>query len=254
MGTGKTKIVIDLLLLGLKVQMIDTDFGGIGPETIRNYFIEHPEHLDLYQNNFRVVNLDVEGLMAFCRNPQNVISDIYEWGPDVLFWDGVSSYQQGELEASLCDDDFKRDDADYSTWRGSRNGTIFPMMRFLKQHNTVTGKPWSKVITLLEDERVDRSKSASKAEKKEGTDIIPGSETKGPMLNTTARELAGAGFSIVLRCVKQTIGRDVKYIYQTSGKDIIVKDRYGLPASLDANFGVLYTTYIEPKIKGSASK
>jgi hypothetical protein len=186
MGTGKTKIVIDLLLLGLKVQMIDTDFGGLGPETIRNYFIEHSEHLNLYQNNFRVVNLDVEGLMAFCRNPQNIIPDIYEWGPDVLFWDGVSSYQQGELEASLCDDDFKRDDADFSTWRGSRNGTIFPMMRFLKQHNIVTGKPWSKVITLLEDERVDRRKSASKAEKKEGTDIIPGSETKGPMLNTTA--------------------------------------------------------------------
>lgn len=250
MGTGKTKIAIDLLLLGLKVLIINTDFGRIGIETIRNYFMDHPEQMSLYANNFRSVDLDVEGVMAFCRNPKAVVEDIYTWDPDVLFWDGVSSYQQGELEAELCNDDFKRDDADYSVWRGSRNGTVFPLMRLLNQHNIETGKPWNKVVTMLEDERVDRRKSASKSEKKDGSDIISGSERKGPMLNTTARDLAGAGFSIVLRCVKTKLG---KFEYHTEGANLIVKDRYGLPDVLPGDFGKVYTQFIEPKIRGAAS-
>lgn len=247
MGTGKTKIAIDLLLLGMRVQMIDTDFGGIGPETIRNYFIDHPEQMDLYDNNFRSVSLDVPGLMSFCRKPDSIVPDIYEWGPDALFWDGMSAYQQGDLEADLCNDDFKRDDTDFSVWRGSRNGTIFPLMKLLKQHNSQTGKPWNKVVTLLEDERVDKRKSASKAEKKEGSDIIAGSERKGPMLNTTARDLAGAGFSIVLRCYRD---KTHAFKYQTLGAGIIAKDRYGLPKELPGDFQEVYKKYIEPKIKG----
>lgn len=250
-GTGKTKIIVDLLLLGMKVQVINTDFGRIGIETVRNYFQDHPEHMKFFDENFRSVDLDVEGVMAFCRNPQVVIDDIYTWDPDVIFWDGMSAYQQGDLEASLCDDDFKRDDADFSTWRGSRNGTIFPLMRLLNQHNTENGKPWSKVVTMLEDERIERRKGATKAEKKDGSDIIAGSETKGPMLNTTARDLASAGFSIVLRCLKKVVGRDVVFSYQTRGSQLIAKDRYGLPESLPGDFQAVYKTYIEPKIKGA---
>ncbi len=255
MGTGKTKIIVDLLLLGMRVFVINTDFGRIGIETVRNNFMDtYPDKMDLYDNNIRVVDLDVAGLMQFCRNPQSIVEDIYTWDPDVIFWDGLSAYQQGELEAELTGDDFKRDDADYSTWRGSRNGTIFPLMKLLNQHNTITGKPWNKVCTLLEDERVDRRKGASAAEKKQGLDIIQGSEQKGPMLNTTAREISGAGFSIVLRCVKKIMGTSVAYEYQTVGKDIIAKDRYGLPPTLKADFIEVYKKYIEPKIKGTASK
>jgi len=255
MGTGKTKIAVDLLLLGLRVLLIDTDFGRKAKETIQNWFHDHPEHMKFYDENLMVIDdLDVEGVMSFCRKPDSVYPDIYNWNPDVLFWDGMSAYQQGDLEASLCNDDFKRDDADYSTWRGSRNGTIFPLMKFLNQHNTETGKQWNKVVTALEDERIDRRKGATAAEKKKGEDIIAGSESKGPMINTTARELAGAGFGIVLQCTKQFLGKDTKYHYLSRGEKLITKDRYGLPPQMDADFKVLYKTYIEPKIKGSASK
>lgn len=253
-GMGKTKIAVDLLLLGFKVVLVDTDFGRKSKETIQNYFYDHPEHMKFYDNNLMVIDdLDVEGVMAFCRNPASIYPEIYDWNPDVLFWDGMSAYQQGDLEADLCRDDFKRDDADYSTWRGSRNGTIFPLMKFLNQHNINTNKQWHKVVTLMEDERVDRRKGASAAEKKKGEDIIVGSETKGPMLNTTARDLAGAGFSIVLQCLKTTLGNEVTFKYITRGAKIISKDRFGLPAELPGDFKEVYRKYIEPKIKGSAS-
>lgn len=250
MGTGKTKIAIDLLLLGLKVYLIDTDFGRKAFETIRNYFQDHPDKMHLFDDNFRCIELDVDGVMSFCRNPESVEPGIYEWDPDVVFWDGLSAYQQGDLEAMLCNNEFKRDDNDFSLWRGSRNGTLFPLMKLLNQHNTKTGKQWNKVVTLMEDERVDKRKSASKAEKKSGEDVIAGSEHKGPMLNTTARDLAGAGFSIVLRCVKKQVGRDVKFQYQTLGEKIVTKDRYGLPPEVDGDFQKVYKQYIEPKIKG----
>jgi len=251
-GTGKTQILIECLLLGFKVLLIDTDFGRKAKETVQNWFVDHPEHMHLYDENLRVLDdLDVEGFMTFCRDPQKIWPDIYTWGPDVLFWDGMSAYQQGDLEADLCNDDFKRDDTDFSVWRGSRNGTIFPLMKLLNQHNTSTGQQWHKVVTLMEDERVEKRKSASKQEKKDGSDIIAGSERKGPMLNTTARDLAGAGFSIVLQCVKKIVGKDVTFTYNTRGTNIITKDRYGLPAEVKANFSDVYRTYIEPKIRGT---
>lgn len=254
MGTGKTQIAVDLLLLGFKVLLIDTDFGRKAKETIQNYFHLNPQHMKFFDDNLKVIDeLDVEGIMSFCRNPASVYPEIYDWNPDVLFWDGLSAYQQGDLEASLCDDEFTRDDADYSTWRGSRNGTIFPLMKFLNQHNINTNKQWNKVVTLMEDERVDRRKGASAAEKKKGEDVIVGSETKGPMLNTTARDLAGAGFGIVFRCVKKDLGTSTEFTYQSRGAQLMTKDRFGLPASMKADFQEVYRKYIEPKTKGSAS-
>lgn len=253
-GSGKTFTVIGLLLLGMKVLVLNTDFGKNGINTVKSYFKDHPEHAHLLKN-LRIVDLDLQGFMGFCRTPDTIVEDVYTWDPDVLFWDGATAFQQADLEAEICGNDFLRESSDWADWRKTRNGTIFPLMKLMEQHNLTTGKRWSKVVTTLEKESMDKRRSASPDEKRKGLDLIPGSEKRGPMLHTEARDIAGAGFDIIFQSLKQTIGDKEKFLFQSRGKELMVRDRgFNFPARMDADFAAIFRQYIAPKTGWVESK
>lgn len=266
-GTGKSYIIIQLLKLNLKVVVLCVDFGKAGMNTVYNYFDDHPEEAHLLDNLIEVkfqvegdTNQEVNkysgylGFVDFKRDPSRVIADIYEWDPDVLFLDGLTALQQGDLEQYICKDDPLRQDVDWKDWRSASNGTIFPLMDFLALHNYKTGKQWCKVVTALEDKK-GQTREVLGANGRKDRETIPGTEVTGPMLHTGARKVSGAGFDIILEAkVERGKGSDPdQYIYLSRGKDILLKDRgFKLPERIAAEgdgFLKLWREYIAPKIK-----
>ncbi len=250
-GSGKTYLAIALLKLGLKVLYINTDFGRAGYATIRNYFKSHPEDAHL-EANIRMPEddkgkpMDITAVLAFCVDPASVVPDIYEFDPDFLFWDGLTSFQQGDLEDMITGGDILREDTTWKDWRSALNGTIFPMMRFLGQHNERTGKPWHKMVTLLQNTKGKFKPGPTNGQDRE---IIPGSEKTGPMLHTGARELLGAGFDLVLQTTVARQGKDTTYNLISRGADLLVKDRgFMLPEKSAAGFIALWEEHIGPKV------
>jgi hypothetical protein len=236
-GTGKTFMIIKLLLAGRKVLLFTSDFGGTGDDaTIVNYFDQHPEQAQ-FLSNLRVVTFNVKALIQFINNPDSIegLEDIYEWDPDWLVWDGVTAFQMGDLEHELTGGDYLRKDTDYSVWKQARNGTVFPLMKFLRLSNIKTGKPWSKLATFLEAEKSKKRKTQDRQGKTVLEDI-EGTEKTGPMLDTTARELAGAGFDLMLQTRVESIGATDKFFYVSRGADLMVKDRnFNVPAKVGVN-------------------
>ncbi len=253
MGTGKTYLLVQLLKLGKRIVAINTDFGKTGINTVYNYFNDHPEEKHFLEN-FYVIELDLNGVLDFCRNPKMVIDEIYAVDPDILFWDGLTAFQMADLESDICNGDFLREDSTWADWRKTQNGTIFPLMAFLGLKNEVSNKPWTKIVTTLEQEKGKKRSTGSVGNDKQkmAVEIIPGTEKTGPMLHTTARDLAGAGFDIVLQTVKKTIAGQDQFFYLSRGADLMIKDRgYGLPEKMNGDFGAVWSQFIQPKLGGA---
>lgn len=242
-GTGKTYLLIDMLLAGLKVFVLMTDFGDLGLETVYNWFHNNPEHEDKLKNLYEV-KLDYRGVVQFVRDPTSIMPDIYDVNPDVLFWDGLTAYQQVDLENEISGGDILREDSSYKDWRSTLNGTLNPLMYFLRLHNLRTGDQWIKVVTTLEESKGEyRGKGDDRQ-------LIPGTEKVGPALHTGARTVAGAGFSIILRTVRESFpgGKD-KFYYVSHDSAALVKQRgYELPEKMEANFGKLWREHIAPRL------
>lgn len=253
-GTGKTYMVIGMLKLGLKVLYLNTDFGRSGYNSIRNYFKDHPEEAHLQENlalpeDEKGRPLDIKAVLAFCVNPEAILPWIYDFDPDMIFWDGLTSFQQGDLEDMITGGDILREDTTWKDWRSALNGTIFPLMKFLGQHNERTNKPWHKCVTLLQS--VKGKFKSGPVGAGQDRELIPGSEKTGPMLHTGARELAGAGFDIVLQTVVENRGKDRTFKYFSRGDQLLTKDRgYSLPAEMTGNFVEVWGKYIQPKVTG----
>lgn len=263
-GTGKTFMVVGLLQAGLKVFGIGTDFGNNGFITIYNYFYDHPEEAHLL-DNFIEITLDADGLMEFARRPEDVVieladgtkTNIYDFNPDVIFWDGVSSWQMTELEARICGlNDFLREDSDFKDWRSTQNGTLFPMMRIMKLEGK-DGKPWSKIMTFA-------SEKSPKYEKTEFKDakgapvraVVSGSNKNGPMLHTKVRDLSIFGFDLCMETSVQDLGNKKTFYYTSNSSEKLVKSRgWNLPDTpinvTDENF---WLKYIAPRIAGKQAE
>ncbi len=256
-GTGKTYLIIQLLLAGVRVYYVNTDFGKTGPDTVYNYFKSHPEQASLLEN-FREVSetgLDYKQFKQFARNPLALDPDIYTFDPDVLFWDGLSAFQQNDLETYIGGLDALRSGRgtsvvteqreeglvlEQSDWGAVRTGTLQPLNQFLELHNVVTGKLWSKVVTLQEDTKSDYGPDGKP---------VPGTAKTGPLLHGAARKIASAGFSVVLQAKKTTFGDKTTFEYVNAGAQLMVKDRgYEVPARMEADFGKLWLGHIAPKI------
>ncbi len=242
-STGKTLVIKDLLLLGLKVLVLDTDFGQGGLNTVYAWFEAHPDEAHRLAN-LHVVDLDYEGIVQFQRNPLAIMPDLYDLDPDVIFWDGATAYQEADLEAYITKGDVLREDTNWKDWRSTRNGTIFPLMAILAMKNEVTGRPWSKVVTALEK---TQSKTRAVSGSRDREDI-PGTETTGPMLHTDARTIVGAGFDIALQTKRQVMPDKITYTYVSQGGTLLTKDRFGLPPSMPGDFKEVFLKYIAPKI------
>lgn len=262
-ASGKSYQIVQLLLHGYKVYVLMTDYAGSGLDTVYNYFHEHTDTKHLLKN-FRVIDLTQfpsedgtawKAMEQFVRNPVTADPQIYEFDPDILFWDGGSSFQQSDLEDYLGSlDPIRRERGssgvseqraeglmlEQSDWGMVKNGTLKPLIRFLKLHNPRSGKRWSKVVTLLEDEKA----------KYENNRKVEGTEKVGPMLHGAAREIAGAGFSIALRSTRKSFGLSgVEYQLENSGANVMIKDRgFNLPSPVKADLGDIWDKYIAPKI------
>lgn len=253
-GTGKTTMIVQLLLEGYKIYAVNTDFARTSFDTVRNWFKNNPEH-DSLLDNLRFVDLKYEGFTDFVRDPASIDNEIYTFDPDILFWDGASAFQQSDLEEYIGNMDPLRSERksgevsqqrseglvlEQSDWGMVKNGTLKPALKFLELHNVVTGKPWSKIVTFLEEEKSDY-KDGKKVE---------GTAKTGPLLHGAARKVIMAGFSVGLRAKKSKFGKDIKYQYLNEGDDLMVKDRgFQLPSTLDGDAGRLWKDYIEPKIR-----
>ncbi len=256
LDSGKTNIALQLILEGLKVFGIMTDFGGTGFESVYNWFHDHPEAIGA-KERFREVTLDYEGVLKFNRDPASIDPDIYEWDPDVLFWDGLSAFQQVDLEEYIGEftpmrrENTRSEASDHRQsglfleqydWAAVRNGTLRPLHKFLSLHNVKTGKRWSKIVTALDDKKGDR---------KEGK-LIEGTEKVGPLLHTVARKISGAAFSYCLQTVKErNLDGTSKWTYVNRSPDVLTKSRgyfNHLPAVLEADFGKLWREEIAPRI------
>lgn len=250
-GSGKTYMNIGALRLGMKVLAITTDFGHGGFETIYNYFADNPSEAHLLAN-FREVALDYEGITQFVRDPCSIFPDIYEFDPDLIFWDGGSAFQQVDLEEYIGSFDPLRSEKkggesaiseqrktglflEQSDWSLVRNGTIRPIVRFLALHNERTGKRWSKVFTCAEESKEDKNN--------------PNAAKTGPLMHTAARKIVGGGFDIILETVRKDYGDSSEYVYISRGADLMTKQRgYGLPTEMPADFAELWSRYIAPRI------
>jgi hypothetical protein len=245
-GSGKTELIAKLLLAGLKVLVIDTDFGGNGLNTVRNYFYNHPDERGKLLN-LLIVPLDSKGLQRFVRNPTEAVPNIYTFNPDVLFWDGGTAWQQCELENEIMGDDPFRDEADWKSWKSAANGTIFTLMHFLKLHDLQNGKLWSKVVTFVNDSKGEYEKDSTDGKRI----LIPNTVEDGPLLHTGARKVSQLGFDVILRTDKKQVGKDDVYTYISRGAKLLGKQRgYNLPDVINANDN-LWEKYFAERLKGA---
>lgn len=256
-GTGKTEMIVSLLLEGLKVYGINSDFGGCGFDTVHNRFdAMTPDKHALRDDNFVSIRMNYKGVVQFMRDPASLDPGIYDFDPDIIFWDGFTAFQQADLEGYIADEmdpvrSHKNKDnveqhreeglfLEQADWGMIKNGTLKPLNGFFNLHNVKTGKPWSKAITFLEDKKDDWVDGKR----------VDNSGKSGPMIHGASRKLVGAACSIMLQTKKTEFGNDVQYKYISRGPDLMIKDRsYGLPAEMQADAGLLWREYIAPRIK-----
>ncbi len=254
-GTGKSVSVVHLLLLGYKVVYVQTDYGDSGFETVYNYFKTHPDKMHFFEQNFMMFSgFNFEGVVDFMKAPEKVWPEIYDWDPDVIMWDGVSSFQENIVEGYLAKNAaqlLSTDDGSFKDWKSARNGTVFPLDHFLRLYNRQTGKPWHKIATCLEVQDLEYKKVHNN-QGKQDRDFVEGTEFVAPYLHTTAKKIATAGFGITIRTVKKFLGGVNKFSYEFQGQGLQTKDRnYGLPVKMDpADFGIFWVNYVQPLVGG----
>ena len=262
-GTGKTHLILTLLEAGLKVFVLMTDFAKSGLTTVYNYFETHPNKDHLLQNMV-VVELDATGVMQFVRQPNSVeieladgtVTDIYTFDPDVLFWDGMTAYQQVDLEGLLGgdEDDFFRKEQKFDYWKRNQNATLLPLVRFLTLHGG-PNKKWSKVVTTLSKKAYEYEDTGEKDKNNQAIkNPIIGTNKDGPMLHTGARKISGAGFDLMLETTKANVGGDT-YQYISRSTEKMVKERgFALPDVIELKPGEnFWLKYIAPRIAGKVA-
>lgn len=223
-GSGKTFLIVALLLHGLKVGVISTDAGGDGLITVKTELkkIGRPELI----KNLVFDNLEnPEEIKNFLKNPLSVYPDFYDNDFDFLIWDGFSSFQMnilpemiGDLaqdKASLGDKELAeaREEGlqfEINDWGVFRNYTVRSLDRFLKINNKKTGKVWHKVVTFLEGIKGVQVKGSN------GMDTTIYKETREPWLQGSAVKAIGPMFDLIMNTRAElddkTKKRKFKYI------------------------------------------
>lgn len=204
-GSGKTRMLVGLLLHGLKIFVISTDFGGEGLDTVK-LEIKRLGRYELLDNYKFVVLTDYSDVETFVQNPAKIYPEIYDDGFDFLVWDGFTGFQQttvsdyiGKMTPAGADKEGKvvsdgREAGlvfEQQDWGAMRNATIRPLDKFLKLYNLKTGGVYHKLVTCLEG--IKSSKSGSGADAR--TTYV---DTKEPMLQGAAQRLIGPAFDLIL--------------------------------------------------------
>jgi hypothetical protein len=251
-GSGKTFLEVGLLELGFKVFHLDTDFGGNGTRTVKEILKQRGKSELL--KNFKGIdigdladgglvkdtNRSVRGYKAlgmWLDNPDIVEVadgvDIYAWDPEWIVWDGGSNFQTNildeyileldpfvgkERDGSPKEADARRAEglrAEVADWDAIRRGTFRKFEQFLTSHNRVTGRRWSKLVTMVEQPPKDAQQAKSP------DDLKP-----RPAIAGGAKNFFNGGFDLVLHTVtKLDLKQNLIYEYEINPGKSFTKNR-----------------------------
>lgn len=232
-GSGKTLFIVGLLQAGLRVGVLSTDFGGSGLQTVYQYFEDHPDESLLLQNLIEIELTSWKDVDDWTKNPW-ADQELLAFDPDILVWDGFSSFQQvvvaqhisdeqeararkaaesGKASTPLSDSGLQFDQQD---WGKVRNATLWPLNNFLRAQPPGT-KRVHKYVTAQEDS--------------EKEDRITKEILRAPLIQGSSRALLSAAFDVIMRFryVKPPGSNDKakrKYVYVCDGpENVLTKTR-----------------------------
>jgi hypothetical protein len=253
-GGGKTSLGKGCLLKGFRIGFISTDIGGSGVSAIEGP-LRRMGRADVLNNAVDVEINDYDTMEAFLDNPASVWPDIYEFDPDILFWDGFGSFQQIQLMEDVGSMDGGKNATEQREsglqletrdWNLVKQDTIRKLNKFCAIHNRKTGKIWHKVCSAHE---AVKSKETSP-----GKSAL--TETKEPLLSGAGGVLARGAFDLILKTsVRNKLageegdagGRVYEYI--TAGNNnLAAKNRgFDLPSVIPGEGGELFMTLLQQR-------
>ncbi len=229
-GSGKTWFLIGLLKAGLKVFVLDVDFGGTGLRTVKSELKRLGLWEDLQKNLVYIETEDYDEFYDFIENPEQTdvelangkIGTIYDFDPDFVCLEGLTNFQLNVLDEYVLGLDPMSNEkktsiqrekglvSEQRDWDVVRRGTMRPLHHFLMMHNAKTGKKWHKYVTVHLAESKDVKEPGSQVTKEH----IP----EGPLLQGVSRKILGAGFDLIIKMVKRVPpgGKAAKYEYLIS--------------------------------------
>lgn len=253
-GQGKTWFGKGCLVEGFRVAYISTDIGGSGVVAIEGP-LRREGHADKLMNGKDVELPTYEDLESFLNNPQEIWPDIYDWDPDILFWDGFGAFQQIQLMEEVGDMDGGKNATEQRQsglqletrdWNLVKQDTIRKLSKFCALHNRKTGKIWHKVVTCHE--------SIKSKETAPGKSAL--TETKEPLLSGAGGIMARGAFDLILKTSvrNKTAGEEGDfggrvYEYITAGNNnLAAKNRgFDLPAAIPADGGKLMLKLLQQR-------
>lgn len=253
-GTGKTFLSYGCLLKGFRVGFISTDIGGSGVAAIEGP-LRRAGRADVLSNAVDVEINDYDTMEAFLANPVDVWPDIYEFDPDILFWDGFGSFQQIQLMEDVGSMDGGKNATEQREsglqletrdWNLVKQDTIRKLNKFCALHNRKTGKLWHKVLTAHE--------SIKSKETSPGKSAM--TETKEPLLSGAGGIMTKGAFDLILKTRSRNAkpgeegeagGRIFEYV--TAGNEnLAAKNRgFDLPSVMPGEGGELFMTLLQQR-------
>lgn len=230
-GSGKTYVIVELLRLGVKVLLLSSDLGGSGTETVINAALnQYPELLDengTFSNLKEFIADSYDDVEKFITKPEEACPDIWEFNPDVIFWDGFSNFQTSLLLEKVLDlTNHKRDDAisdarkegfqaEAADWGMVKTRTYSFLNAFGAIHNPFTKKVPIKIVTCMMEAKLKGTGNIT-----EGSKVT---ETRAPKVVGDARIGLPGFFSMIIQTkVTALNGEDKgkrKYTYVTQGHE-----------------------------------
>ena len=198
-GSGKSFFIKDLLKNGWKVAVISTDIGGSGMAAVEAPLRREGSEAAL-ENGVDIEIRSFEELDAFLRNPAKFWPEIYDWDPDIIYWDGFGAFQQIEINEYVggMEGESKKGPSEQrgsglkleqSDWGLVMNATIRSLDRFCSLHNRKTGKIWHKLVSAHEN---------IKSVQTGPTTSVLG-EAKEPLLSGRGGIMARGAFDLILK-------------------------------------------------------
>lgn len=233
-GSGKTNGLVELLELGERLLVADTEPGKSGYSTIENE-LERRGKTELLANVLYQPLSDYRQCVAFFDDPYAFLeAEITALNPTVLVWEGFSTAQIVYIDEDILGDDLRpsSDGEDkYAYWDKVRRATTRLLDAYLNAHGRE--HPWHKYVTLDIEQEKD----------KKGNDLL----SRRYMVRGQARKMFPKGFDIIVEAYIHTPDplkpSKIEYRYRVAGdpKDVTVKNRgYNVPADGPADMRVVW--------------
>lgn len=234
LASGKTYFIIGLLLSGERVYVLSSDFGGNGLLTVKNA-LKSIGRLDLLKN---IRGLDVstyDDVIDFLENPVAFDAEIEKFDPTAFMWEGFSSFNIDILDEYILSmapgannaGDLRHAGFTHTQqdWQGMKRGTLRALRKALA-FSLPSGKRIHKIVTAHQSKPTNNE--------------LTNQTERGPLIQSSARDLAGGGFDVILQCYKEEEKetKEVKHFYRCTGASdkFSVKNRgFQLKAVMEAD-------------------